>query len=100
MTEARVQARHFDGFANRVWVVAVARDIEPTEHDGQRVRHFMQRAGQIRIANRPAQRRKAEWCTRTLHEKTLLCAEVNRQFFPITKLASEPFQYKRTLESE
>ena len=100
MTQASVQARHFNGFVNRLGVLATARDIEPAEYDGQRIRHFMQRAGQIGIANLPARRRKADGGTRTLHAKTLLCAGIDRQFFPMTCLASKPFQCKRTLESE
>src|SRR6478736_3893178 len=86
MSEARVQSRNIHCFTDRVRVVAITRNVEPTEHYGQRVRDFMQRAGQIGFANRPARRRKADGGTRTHQAKTLLCAEFDRQFFPMTKL--------------
>jgi hypothetical protein len=98
MTQAGMQARNLDGLVNRVRVMPTACDVEPTEYDGERVRDFMQRAGQIGIADWPARRRKAGWCTRSLHAKTLLCAEIDRQFFPMTKLLSASFQCRRILE--
>ena len=51
MTQMSVQPRHLNGLTNRVGIGARSCNVEPTEHDGQRVRYFMQRAGQIGVAH-------------------------------------------------
>jgi hypothetical protein len=47
MPEVGMRPRHLDGVARTARCHALSRHVEPTEHDGQRVRDLVQRTGQL-----------------------------------------------------